>query len=168
MSLLSHAIIDDALKVRPQFFPFFLLIRPSDSGILFLLLILPVIRKEVKSEWKVLSNPFLFRSEQEYYVIIFASGLIETTVKSSKSTKKPEARTLWFFCVRTDLSNPFMTDTVYHISLSKSSIPNFNFIIRTSPDTPRFRLHYWFRLRCRPRLSLPAMHCPRRRRCRRV
>ena len=113
------------LEVHPQFFPFFFLIRLMDSDILFLLLIHPAIRKEVKSEWKVLSNPFLFRSEQEYYVIIFASGLIETTVKSSKSTKKPEAHTLWFFCVRTDLSNPFMTNVVYHISLSKSSIPKF-------------------------------------------
>lgn len=99
-------------KVRPQFFPFLLLIRLIDSGILFLLLFLPVIRKEVKSEWKELFNPFLFRSEQEYYVIIFASGLNETTEKSSKSTKKPEARTLWFFHVRMDLSNPFMTNIV--------------------------------------------------------
>lgn len=116
-------------EARPQFFPFFLLIRLIDSGILFLLLFFPTIRKEVKSEWKVLSNPFLFRSEQEYYVIIFASGLNETTEKSSKSTKKPEAHTLWFFHVRMDLSNPFVTKIVYHISLSKASIPKINFIM---------------------------------------
>lgn len=108
----------------PNFFPFFLLFRLIDSGILFLPLFLPTIRKEVKSEWKVLFNPRAKAlRNRDYYVIIFASGLNETTEKSSKSTKKPEAHTLWFFHVRMDLSNPFVTKIVYHISLSKASIP---------------------------------------------